>query len=123
MEGSYVFDLSTLTGVISHVGVDRQPSNIIRVDHVGVPLLAVARVMQDIIDCLCLHILTHNLHLWMDTGRTETQRGQKRRRQSEGDKRDGYLGLCLNELSAHLSVCGKRQTGVCVCALVCVMLL
>lgn len=52
-----------LTGVISDVGVGCQPPDIVRVDHVGVPLPPVAGVVEDVIDSLCCHVLTHYPHL------------------------------------------------------------
>ena len=52
-----------LTGVISDVGIGSQPGDVICVYHVGVPLFAVAGVMEDVIQRLCRHILTHYPHL------------------------------------------------------------
>ena len=52
-----------LTGIISDVSVGSQPGDVVRVDHVGVPLFAVAGVMEDVIQRLCRHILTHYPHL------------------------------------------------------------
>lgn len=52
-----------LTGVISDVGVDRQPADVVGINHVGVPLPAVAGVMEDVVQCLRRHVLTHYSHL------------------------------------------------------------
>lgn len=52
-----------LTGVISNICVDRQSADVVRVDHVGVPLPAVTGVMEDVVQCLCHHVFTHYPHL------------------------------------------------------------
>lgn len=52
-----------LTGIISHVCIDCQSSNIESVDHVGVPFFPVACVVQDVVESLCCHVLAHDSHL------------------------------------------------------------
>lgn len=52
-----------LTGVISHVGVDRQSADVVRVDHVGVPLLAVVDIMEDVVQRLRRQVFADDSHL------------------------------------------------------------
>lgn len=52
-----------LTGVIAYICVDGQAPNVIGFDHVGVPFLAVAGVMEHVVQGLWRHIPTGNLHL------------------------------------------------------------
>lgn len=59
-----------LTGVISHVCVDRQSADVVGVDHVGVPLLTVAGVMEDVVQRLCRHVFAHDPHLEQRQRRT-----------------------------------------------------
>lgn len=58
-----LIQLASLTGVISHVGVGGQFGDVVRVDHVGVPLAAIAGVMEDVVQRLCIHVFTNNPHL------------------------------------------------------------
>ena len=55
--------MACLTGVVANVCVDCESADVVRVNHVGVPLLAVAGVMEDVIHRLRPHIFTHNTHL------------------------------------------------------------
>ncbi len=52
-----------LTGIISYICINCQSSNIESVDHVGVPFFPVARVVQDVVESLCRHVLAHDSHL------------------------------------------------------------
>lgn len=52
-----------LTGVIAHVGVGGQSADVVRVDHVGVPLPAVTGVMEDVVERRRRYVLTHDPHL------------------------------------------------------------
>lgn len=58
-----LLELASLTGVIAHIGVGGQFGDVVRVDHVGVPLAAIAGVMEDVIQRLSVHVLTNNPHL------------------------------------------------------------
>lgn len=56
-------ELAPLTGVVAHVGVGGQLGDVVRVDHVGVPLAAVAGVVEDVVQRLRVHVLTDDPHL------------------------------------------------------------
>ena len=55
--------MASLTGVVANVCIDGESSDIVGVNHVGVPLLAVAGVMEDIIHRIRPHVFTCNPHL------------------------------------------------------------
>lgn len=53
-----------LTGVISHISVDGEAPDVVGLDHVGVPFLAVAGVVQHVIEGLGGDILAGDAGLW-----------------------------------------------------------
>lgn len=55
-----------LTGVVSHVSVNGQAPDVIGLDHVRVPFLAVAGVMQHVVERLGRDIFAGDASLWGD---------------------------------------------------------
>lgn len=53
-----------LTGVVSHISVNSQASDVVGLDHVRVPFFAVAGVVQHVIECLGRDILAGDASLW-----------------------------------------------------------
>lgn len=52
-----------LTGVVAHVGVGRQPGDVVALLHGGVPVSAVLAVVKDVVHGGGRHVLYHHVTL------------------------------------------------------------
>lgn len=105
-----------LTGVVSNVSINGQAPDVVGLDHVGVPFLAVAGVVQHVIERLGWDVLAGDASLWGDG---KSDKGSRTHPQS--------MGLCpskdedfrLSQCAVARPLCCYKVTCTCPWGMLC----